>query len=68
MISYFIAYSFANETGFGFGNCQIDLQYPIRSQKDIVDVTDVLRPEVPGEPVILSFTRFEDEAGNRAAR
>jgi hypothetical protein len=62
MIPYFVSYSFTNRNGFGFGATQIDLQYPIRSFDDINVVTEILRKQVPGNPVVLSFTRFDNDA------
>ena len=58
---YFVSYSFTNRTGFGFGNCQIDLHYPIRSQQDVLFITDILREQAPGNPVVLSFTRYDND-------
>lgn len=59
MISYFVSFHYTNQHGSGFGNCQIDLNQPIRCQDDITTVTDFLRQQVPGDPVVLSFTRFD---------
>lgn len=67
MISYFISYTFTNETGSGFGNCQIDLQYPTRSHRDITVVTEILSKQVPGRPVVMSFSRFDGDADDGGA-
>ena len=65
---YFVSCSCTNRNGFDFGNCQIDLQYPVRSQQDVLFMTDILREQVPGNPVILSFTRFDTDVEDGANR
>ncbi|MBL7259165.1 hypothetical protein [Paractinoplanes lichenicola] len=62
MISYLITYNFSDGNGFGFGNVQIDRDQPIRSVDDVRHFEKLLRKQVPGIVVVLSFTRFESEA------
>ena len=59
MNHYFISFSHTGNGG-GFGNCQIDWATPIRSAADIDAITGVLRREGVVNPVIVSFTRFDE--------
>ena len=61
MPRYMLSYTSTEPFGTSNGNCEIRLQTPIRTMDDVAVVTDMLRKQYHlGNPVLLSFSRFDD--------
>lgn len=65
MIRYLISYTYQNAVSFGSGNGEVHRDQPIRDMQDITELTAMLRDEGIDNPVIMSFSRFDD--GDTAA-
>ena len=63
--AYFVSYTHSNSLGVYYGNQQVTLQRPIRSIQDINLITVMLADSGVKNPVVLSFTRFDTEEGQR---
>jgi hypothetical protein len=63
MIRYFVSYTMQDSYSFGSGNCEISWSRPITSMQDIRELTTFLRNAGIDGPVVMSFTRFDAEAG-----
>jgi hypothetical protein len=68
MTTYFLSYAHGNGTAFGFGNCELDMAYPIESIEDIDTATQLVRDTGVTNPTILHFSRYDTAASETGGK
>ncbi len=65
MIRYFISFSHQDAGTFGTGNLELNLHRPVQSMEDIQTITGMLLRNGISNPLVLSFSRFDDPVAER---
>lgn len=64
---YFISFSFTGTHGPRTGNGEISRSAPIRSMADVETIAAALREQGLHDPIVLSFSRFDDDVADGGA-